>query len=88
MSHHIGSGWITFTCTVSGTVFISGILDLFDVMCEQHHRNSFNPFLNGERNGVKNVTCKPGLNVNRTVDLQIMSLKQMDVQFSNRQVAF
>ena len=26
--------------------------------------NSFNPYLNGERNGVKNVTCKSGLKVN------------------------
>ena len=37
---------------------------LFNVMCKQHHRNvSFNPSLNDEKNGVKNVTCKPGLKV-------------------------
>ena len=29
-------------------------------MCEQHRGNSFNPFLNGEENGMKNDTCKPG----------------------------
>ena len=37
------------------------VLTYFNVMCEQHHRNSVNPFINGEKNGVKNVMCKPGL---------------------------
>ena len=43
--------------------FLSAALDFlmhFNIMCEQHHRNLFNPFLNG----VKNVPCKSGLRVN------------------------
>ena len=42
--------------------FLSAALDFlmhFNIMCEQHHRNLFNPFLNG----VKNVPCKSGLRV-------------------------
>ena len=57
--HKIGQKIIpkaTFTRTVFRTIFICSTFDLFNAMCEQHHRNSFNPFLNG----VKNVTCKPG----------------------------
>ena len=50
--------------TFTRSVFVSGTFDLFDkkfnVMCEQHHRTTFNPFLNGKKNSVKNVTCKPG----------------------------
>ena len=34
-----------------------------NIMREHHHRNSFNPFWNGEKNGAENVTYKPGLNV-------------------------
>ena len=30
-------------------------------MCKQHHRNAFNPFLNGLKNGLKNATCKQSL---------------------------
>ena len=62
----------TFSRTIFQTVFISGtliFLTYFDVMCEQHHRNSFLPFLNA----MKNVTCKPGLDVNCSVDLQIVN---------------
>ena len=29
------------------TVFVSGIFDLFDVMCKQYHRAALNPFLTG-----------------------------------------
>ena len=34
-------------------------LTYFNVMCEQYHRHSFNPFLNSEKNGAKNVVRKP-----------------------------
>ena len=39
-----------------------------NVMCEHLCRTTFNPFLNGEKNGLKNVTCKQTfrLNFNRT----------------------
>ena len=30
-------------------------LTYFSVMCEQHHRSSFNPFLNDEKNEVKTL---------------------------------
>ena len=35
----------------------------FNVMCEPYHTNSFNPFLDGEKNGVKNVTWKPSFSL-------------------------
>ena len=55
------------------TVCVSGTFNLFDVfniVCEQHHRNSFNPLLNGQKNGEKTFTCEPGLH-NLTFSLQI-----------------
>ena len=36
----------------------------FYVMCEQNHRNSFNPFLNGKKNGDFNGTCEQTLTIN------------------------
>ena len=30
--------------------FVSGTFDLFNGICEQHQRNSFNPFKNGKKN--------------------------------------
>ena len=41
----------SFTNTVNIPVFISGTFDLFDVLCQQHNRTVFNPFLNGTKNG-------------------------------------
>ena len=35
-----------------------GTSDLFNAMFEHLHVATFNPFLNGEKNGLKNVTCK------------------------------
>ena len=32
----------------------------FNVMCEHRHRNTFNPFSNGKKNGLKNVMCEQG----------------------------
>ena len=32
--------------------FVSGTFDLFDVMCEQHHRAALKLILNGTKNGV------------------------------------
>ena len=43
----------TFTRTVFRTVFVRGtfliLLMYFNVMCKQYHRNSLNPFWNGEK---------------------------------------
>ena len=36
-------------------VFVNDIFDVFNVVCEQSKRNAFNTFLNGEKNGAKNV---------------------------------
>ena len=35
-----------FTRTINVTVFVSGIHDLFDISCKQHHWTALNPFLN------------------------------------------
>ena len=37
------------TRTINVIVFMSGIFDLFDVTCKQHHRPASNPFLNGTK---------------------------------------
>ena len=47
-----------FTRTVDVTIFVSGIFDLFDVTCKQHHRTTLNPFLNGAKNGDVDAMCK------------------------------
>ena len=52
-----------FTHTVFAWFLSVIFFTYFNVMCKQHHRNSFNTFLNGEKNGVKNVTCKPGFSL-------------------------
>ena len=39
----------SFNTTVSVTVFVGGIFDLFDGTCKQHHMNALNPFLNGTK---------------------------------------
>ena len=39
----------SFTCTLNKTVFVSEIIDLFDVTCKQHHMSALNPFLNGTK---------------------------------------
>ena len=49
-----------FTHTVNVTVFVSGIFDLFDGKCKQHHMIVLNPFLNGTKNGDIDGMCKPG----------------------------
>ena len=41
----------------------------FNVICEHLHRTTFNPFLNGEKNGLKNVTCKQPFNVTLRVHM-------------------
>ena len=55
--------WKRFsTVTVRSHVPVFAPLDFlmhFNIMCEQYHRNLFNPFLNG----VKNVPCKSCLRV-------------------------
>ena len=33
-----------FTRTLKVIVFVSGTLEVFNVMCEQRHKNSFDPF--------------------------------------------
>ena len=38
--------------------FVSGTFDLFDVVCEQHHRAALKPILNGTKNGDVDGTCK------------------------------
>ena len=44
------------------SVFVSGIFDIFNLMCEQYHRNASIHFLNGEKNGTKNFKCEQGFN--------------------------
>ena len=39
---------------------MSGIFDLFDGMCKQHHMIALNPFLNGTKNGDIDGMRKPG----------------------------
>ena len=39
----------SFTHTVNVTIFVSGIFDLFNVMCIQHYWIALNPFLNGTK---------------------------------------
>ena len=39
----------SFTRTVNVNAFVSDTFDLFNVMCEQHHRTVLNPFLNGTK---------------------------------------
>ena len=41
-------------------VFVNDTIDVLNVMCEQSNRNAFNTFLNGEKNGAKNVKCEQG----------------------------
>ena len=42
------------------TIFVSGTLNLFNVMCKQHHRTALvNPFLNG----TKTVTLTVRVNI-------------------------
>ena len=43
----------SFTRTVNVTiiVFMSGTVDLLNVICKQRHRTALNPFLNGRKNG-------------------------------------
>ena len=41
-------------------VFVNDIFDVFNAVCEQSKRNAFNTFLNGEKNGAKNVKCVQG----------------------------
>ena len=36
--------------TITVTIFVSDIFDLFDVMCKQHSRTALNSFLNGTIN--------------------------------------
>ena len=38
-------------------------------MCEHLHRNTFNPFSNGKKNGLKNVMCEQGLRCCKQVTL-------------------
>ena len=40
-----------FTRTLKVIVFVSGKLEVFNIMCEQRHGNSLDPFLNGKING-------------------------------------
>ena len=40
---------------------MGGTLDIFDVMCQQHHRTALNLFLNGTKNGDIGGTCKRSL---------------------------
>ena len=39
------------------------VLKYFNVMCEQHHRNVFQPILNGKKNGHFNATSEQTLKV-------------------------
>ena len=39
----------SFTRTVNITTFVSGVFDLFDDVCKQHHMIALNPFLNGKK---------------------------------------
>ena len=57
---HISQKWVK-VCLLEaffGLFLYSGRFDLSDVMCEHHHRNAFNPYLNDQNNGLKNAMFK------------------------------
>ena len=58
---------LRFVYTVSVTVFVSGIFDLYNVLSEQHHRVALNPFLNRTRNGDFAGTCKRAFEGNKKI---------------------
>ena len=47
----------SFTGTVNVTVSVSGVFDLFDVMCKQYHMIALYPFLISTKNGDIDGTC-------------------------------
>ena len=57
-SGKVGTMKASFTRTVNATVFVSGIFDLLNVMCKQHHRSALNPFLNCTKNDDVDGKCK------------------------------
>ena len=72
--HMTSSSKGAFTRSVFQTIFVSGTFDLFNVMCEQHHRVALNPFLNSPNNGLKNVIRKNSLRFNIFTLLQIVNI--------------
>ena len=53
----------SFSRTVNIVLFVSGILDRFDIMCKQHHMIIPNPFLDGTKISDVYGTCKQSVNV-------------------------
>ena len=41
-------------------IFVSGIFDLFNVMCRRYHTTALDPILNGRKNGTINGSVNEG----------------------------
>ena len=53
----------SFARTVNVTIFVNGVFNLFDVICEQYYRIAFNPFLNDTENSDVDGTSRRSRNL-------------------------
>ena len=65
-----------FTCTVNVNVYVSGVFDLFSVMCKQPHMTALNPFLNGTKKLILMVCVNEPLVRKRALNEQSLKTPQ------------